>query len=897
MEAKGKVQDSAIGIAAALGKSLSESETLDSTLRLDFGSSPTNSGGASRVRAAALALFFFASVALCAARPQEPQGMNAPGPQLKAFHRVRRAVKHDLSPPLRSIPALRAPASAPRVMHSHRIPRSLVHGQTNQAVHGQTDPVVQSLAGELLSAGALLNPPKAGVNSDGVGANGWTPPDTNGAAGATQYVQWVNVEFAIFDKASGALVYGPSAGNTLWTGFGGPCETSNSGDPIAQYDKIARRWVLAQPVYEPPYMYCVAVSTTSDATGSYNRYSFSFDSFPYYPKLGVWPDAYYASFNLFGPYAWGAEVCAFDRNAMLAGDAATAQCFLPGATTGAWSLLPSDLDGSRLPPAGAPNYFLSLNYNSLDLWQFHVDWAAPANSTFTGPTNLPVAPFDEACCIPQLGTSQQLDTLSDRLMYRLAYRNDGHHESLVANHSVMAGSVAGVRWYELRSPGASPTVYQQGTYAPDDGNYRWMGSIAMDKAGDLALGYSVSGDNMYPAIRYTGRTRHDPLGTMESETSIVEGAGSQQTGIGRWGDFSSMAIDPVDDCTFWYTNEYLQSDGWNWSTRIASFQFPSCRGPAVSLSPFSLTFPNQTEGTTSAVESVTLTNTGNAALRITGAFGISGDFAFGDGGTCPAVGRSVAAGQSCTITVVFTPTATGTRTGTVTLYDNAPDSPQTISLTGTGVSVSLSPASLSFGNQRVRTTSSAQTVALTNAGSADLNISSIAFTGDYAEDFAQTNDCGNFVGAGASCAIHVTFTPRGPTTFYSELAVIDDASGSPQTVSVTGTGLAPLALLYPPSLSFGNQQVGTPSATQTVTLLNGGNAPLTIYSISVTGTDAGDFAEADNCGASLAAESSCTISMTFMPTAVDARAATLAVSNNSFDDPQTQTVSLSGIGR
>src|SRR5205814_7242997 len=173
-----------------------ESETLDSTLRLDFGSSPTNSGGASRVRAAALALFFFASVALCAARPQEPQGMNAPGPQLKAFHRVRRAVKHDLSPPLRSIPALRAPASAPRVMHSHRIPRSLVHGQT--------DPVVQSLAGELLSAGAQLNPPKAGVNSDGVGANGWTPPDTNGAAGATQYVQWVNVEFAIFETATGA---------------------------------------------------------------------------------------------------------------------------------------------------------------------------------------------------------------------------------------------------------------------------------------------------------------------------------------------------------------------------------------------------------------------------------------------------------------------------------------------------------------------------------------------------------------------------------------------------------------------------------------------------------------------------------------------------------------------
>jgi hypothetical protein len=252
-------------------------------------------------------------------------------------------------------------------------------------------------------------------------------------------------------------------------------------------------------------------------------------------------------------------------------------------------LLPSDLDGSMPPPAGSPNYFLAIDVNSLDLWKFHVDFANSANSTFTGPAVIPVAAYTQACaatgtCIPQPGTSQQLDSLGDRLMHRLAYRNFGSYETLVMNHSVMVGSSAGVRWYELRNPGGAPAIYQQGTYAPD-ATSRWMGSIGMDAKGNIAVGYSTSSSSVFPSIAYTGRLAGDPLGTLQAENLVVSGSGSQinqmgQMAANRWGDYSGITIDPVDDCTFWYTNEYLKMNGvFNWSTRVASFKFPACMHP------------------------------------------------------------------------------------------------------------------------------------------------------------------------------------------------------------------------------------------------------------------------------------------------------------------------------
>ncbi len=492
---------------------------------------------------------------------------------------VSAAVRHDVSPPLRNL----RPA-APSAANLRERPLLRTGGPGANGPDG----ALQTTTGPSIATTTGLS--FAGIGQGDYGfSDQYAPPDTNGAVGATQYVQWVNTDFAVFNKSNGALIIGPVPGNTMWSGFGGGCETNNDGDPIVQYDKTANRWIFTQfSVSTTPYLQCVAVSTTSDATGSYYRYAFSFGStaFPDYPKLGVWPDGYYMSFNIFnnGSTWAGARACALDRNAMLTGNAATMQCFQ--LSTAYPSLLPSDLDGTTAPPAGSPDFFLDYGTNSLNLWKFHVDWTTPANTTFGGPTSIPVAAFSAACgggtCIPQPSTRQKLDSLADRLMYRLAYRNFGDHEALVVNQSVAAGTSTGIRWYELRNPSGStmaagtPYAYQQGTYAPDS-SYRWMGSIAMDGAGDIAVGYSVSSSTLYPSIRYTGRVPTDTLGSLETETTVQAGSGSQLQNLSRWGDYSAMSVDPTDDCTFWYTNEYLKSSGtFNWSTWITSFKFPGC---------------------------------------------------------------------------------------------------------------------------------------------------------------------------------------------------------------------------------------------------------------------------------------------------------------------------------
>jgi hypothetical protein len=493
------------------------------------------------------------------------------------------SVHHDVSPPLRDIP------SAPRARHLTERPLRPLPGE--QAAAPVTDPVVQSSAPLVSLAGAGLNFAGVGNGDYGFVPNA-APPDTNGAVGATQYVQWVNESFAVFDKATGAILKGPVAGNTLWAGFGGGCETNNDGDPIVQYDKLANVWVFTQfSVSTTPYLQCVAVSTTSDATGSYHRYAFSYgNQFPDYPKLGVWPDAYYVSYNIFtnGQTFAGPKVCAWDRTAMLAGAATVTQvCFQLG--TNVNSLLPSDLDGTTPPLAGAPNVLARISTSALQLWRFHTDFVTPTNSTLTGPDSITVASYTRACnggtCIPQAATQQQLDSLADRAMYRFAYRNlGGTLDSWVLNHSVATtvvkrqASGSGIRWYELHAtaPGAVPTLFQQGTYAPD-GDFRWMGSIAQDKAGNIIVGYSASSSKIHPAIRVASRLATDPPGTLSAETSAIEGTGSQLRNLSRWGDYSAMSVDPVDDCTFYYTNEYLKANGtFNWSTRIASYKMPGC---------------------------------------------------------------------------------------------------------------------------------------------------------------------------------------------------------------------------------------------------------------------------------------------------------------------------------
>lgn len=475
------------------------------------------------------------------------------------------------------------------------------------AFHGSPDRPLRSpalSAGPDVPDGALqtttgpLVGTTAGLNFNGIGDTSNTPsnpcncapPDTNGAVGATQYVQIVNTAFGVYAKTTGALAAGfPKAINTLWSGFGGGCQANNDGDPIVQYDQQANVWIITQfSVSTTPYLQCVAVSTTSDATGTYRLFSFNYGntSFPDYPKLGVWSNAYLITYNIFnnGQTFAGPLVCAWDRSAMLAGTAPTQVCHQFGTSVN--SILTADIDGSTLPAAGEAVPAVSLGSNALNYYTFSPNFTA-GTLGFTGPTSISVAAFTQACsggtCVPQPGTNNQLDSLADRLMYRLAYRKfaDGH-ESLVVTHSVkVSGSkrsqVDGVRWYELRNPGAgTPTLFQQGTFSPDSTN-RWMGSIAMDKNGDIALGYSVSSSTVFPGIRYTGRLSTDAAGTMEAENTIFTGSFSQTGTLHRWGDYSAIQIDPSDDCTFWYTNEYLPANGsFNWATRIASFKFSGC---------------------------------------------------------------------------------------------------------------------------------------------------------------------------------------------------------------------------------------------------------------------------------------------------------------------------------
>ena len=699
---------------------------------------------------------------------------------------VRRAVHQDVSAPLRDLikQAPLAPVTIREAEPVRRIP--LPQGFALLA----EDPVRQLAVGPAT--------PTVGTSFEGLGKGQYgfvvtsAPPDTNGAVGGTQYVQWVNTSFAIFDKATGAKIAGPTDGNLLWSGFGGGCETNNDGDPIVLYDKAAQRWIFSQfSVSTTPFLQCVAVSTTSDATGSYNRYSFRYNNFDDYPKMGVWPDGYYETFNMFrGNTFLGSDACAYDRTAMLAGSAATQICFQQGPSVG--GLLPSDLDGPAAPPAGSPNYLLMFGNNNLSLYKFHVDFATPTNSTFTGPTVLSVAAFNPLCgggtCVRQPGTTTQLDSLADRLMYRLAYRNFGTHESIVVNHSVAAGSGGGVRWYEIQNPGGTPTVAQQGTFAPDS-SFRWMGSIAMDQFGDIALGYSVSdGTSVHPSVAYTGRVPTDPAGTMEGEVNIVTGAGSQTLGLTRWGDYSALQVDPVDDCTFWYTQEYIKANGsFNWNTRIANFKFPACGGgsggPIVSLSTTKLNFGKTPLGQTTAPQSVTLTNTGDATLD-NSSIVRKGDYAI-QSNTC---GTQVLAGDNCTVTLTFTPTKKGSRSGSLTFADNAAGSPQKVTLAGTGVSIVLSPNALSFGPATVGQSSVPQPVTVSNVSTVLVNLTSITITGATADYSISANTCGSTLAGGSNCSVSVVFHPTKKGARNGKLNVFNDGGGSVITAPLTGTG-------------------------------------------------------------------------------------------------------------
>ncbi len=447
-------------------------------------------------------------------------------------------------------------------------------------------------------------PTSTGFNGLGDGTNGFTvnsvPPDTNMDVSASQIVEVVNSGLAVFSKA-GARLYGPVAINTLWSGFGGGCQTDNDGDPTVAYDRLANRWIISQFAVSHttnglrnPYLQCVAVSKTSDATGQYYRYSFGYTVFPDYPKLAVWPDAYYTTFNGFdvdGSGWTGSFICAYDRVKMLAGQAATQACTASDPNYG--GVLVATIDGSTPPTQGTQAYAMALDTSStMAMWRLSPTFGARSSSLTKSNLNSVTIPnFNLACpavpdytCVPQLGTSMTLDTLADRLMNRFAYRRIGGQDSFVASHTVDGSTATSVRWYEFRPSGSSLTTYQSGTYNPNS-NHRWMPSIAMDQVGNIAMVYSVSSSAMNPAMAVAGRLVNDTLGTLAQGESIVKsGTGSQIT-YSRWGDYSAMAVDPADDCTFWAATEYLAADGvFNWQTYISKFKFLNCAAPATAIS-------------------------------------------------------------------------------------------------------------------------------------------------------------------------------------------------------------------------------------------------------------------------------------------------------------------------
>jgi hypothetical protein len=598
-----------------------------------------------------------------AAAPKKPQ------PKVQVFYPVRHAV----SPPVRELATIRPGSVLEDWEHPvHKLPRR----------YAARPAAFRDAALQAAATPSLKLAVSAGTAFDGIGVTtGYSitgaPPDTNGAVGATQYVQWVNTAFSVFRKSDGLKLAGPTNGNMLFTALGGDCANKNSGDPIAIYDKAADRWVLTQFALHNfstgPFFQCIAVSQTSDATGAYNLYAYSFGGLLNdYPKVGVWSDAYYITYNMFQlPNTFkGGRACAYDRAAMIAGNPTAASVCFTDATHGGF--LPSDIDGSTAPPAGEPNFVLGFDDDlaHLDLWKFHVDFVTPGNSTFTGPALIPVTPFVTANTVPeQSGTA--LDSLSDRMMYRLAYRNFGSHESLAATHSVDVSGHAGLRWYEIQDPNGTPTIAQQSTFSPDN-KHRWMGSIAMDNSGDMLLGYSQSSSSTHPQIFVTGRTAADPAGQMQSELLVKAGAGSQTGGLSRWGDYSAMTVDPVDDKTFWYTTEFINANGsFNWSTRIASFSFQ----PTLAVSaPASLTVAQGgSNGATVTVSSI-LGFTGDTTLSASGTpSGVTTGFAPNPvtvpaGGSAPST-LTVTADANATIgnsTLTLTGTS-GTTTNNTTL--------------------------------------------------------------------------------------------------------------------------------------------------------------------------------------------------------------------------------------
>jgi hypothetical protein len=802
------------------------------------------------------------------------------------------------------------------------------------------------LAGTLLFLSSFFAQAQTVTTFEGMDASTLAKPnldiDPNGSVGTKQYMEWVNVYYQAWDKTTFLPVWSkPQAGATPWVTAGNTNCESISGDGLINFDRVASRWIIAaHNSGSTSYYYCIAISNTDDLSSpslAWYTYSFSMDAalgsnaqgnayFPDWPKFGTWGDAYYLGTDLEdvnnGYLDVGVLACAFDRAHMILGQTAdNPQCFrYPSTATTAeylqHSLQPADIEGTTPPPAGAPEFFASIQNppldgvsttsSSINLWQFHVDWTNPANSTFTLSTaNVPT--YEPGCylvtattntvCVPEPSTAttlQPIDSVGDRLMWRMSYRNFGSYESYLISHTVQTGtgtgSQTGIRWYELRGSGI-PTVYQSGTISPDTSLYRFMPSIAQDIMGNAAVGYSTSSAAAHPGI--SGSWWNLVSKTTPAEILLYNGTADEENSY-HWGDYTSMTVDPVGGCAFWYVNEYFNTNQIGtgkpvWQTRISTFSIPSCS--PVTLAPSSLTFAAQAVGTTSAGQNVTLTNNQSATLNITKIFGSGADP--GDFGVSSNCGSTLAAGSSCTITVTFKPTTTGARTATLNVSDDASNSPQQVSLTGTGTSaptLTISPTSVSFGNYAVGFTTPVTPVTVTNTSTSTVTFTSIALSGTNTADFGESNNCGTSLGAGAACTINVTFTPATTGAFTASVALTDNAGNSPQSVPLSGTGVAPV-VLSATSENIGTVLTGISKSGTPITFTNEEPVALAV-SFALTGST--EFTQTNSCGTSVAAGASCSITPAFKPTVAGLVSGTITITDSASNSPQT--ITLSGTG-
>ncbi|GJM08739.1 MAG: hypothetical protein DHS20C11_10150 [Lysobacteraceae bacterium] len=525
-----------------------------------------------------------------------------------------KALRHDVSPPLAELlqmgqksqierPSIDAAREIPNILPAQNATQNVIEAEHG----GRPSPI---------SRGAGAAAPPLGESFDGIGATGVLPPDTNGDVNDSYYVQYINLDWRVYNK-DGTPHSAQMNGNTFWAGFGGPCQVNNSGDPIVLWDDLAQVWVFSQFTGSAQPRQCFAVTDSvdpSDPAAVFNRYEFDFSpEFNDYPHIGIWTDAsgtrsgYYFVTHDFGASFLGASFSVVERDAMIAGDPAAFVRF-PGFD--AYGALPPHLIGTEVPEAGTCAPFVHHEFfgSGYRFWDMCVNWGDPTLSYLTDEHIVDggVAYSGSLPGIEQPAFAATLDSFGSNTMYRAtarAFNGEGPSDvSLVINHSVNVGSgQAGVRWVHFDIPGgdelfidtfgpdavvlAEKRVIDSGIFAPDSDS-RWMGGIAIDQGGNIGLGYSVGSATQDPELRYTGKAFYDPSGEMRSEDLCVLGGGSQASSSGRWGDYASMSVDPADQCTFWFTSEYYATDGnASWRTRICSFTFPDCGTPTFALQP------------------------------------------------------------------------------------------------------------------------------------------------------------------------------------------------------------------------------------------------------------------------------------------------------------------------